>query len=68
MKLIFVCLEHEDQPRKVVDMDENEIRELCLQSGEIFLSQPVLLELKSPIKVCGKETSVIFSVISMLIR
>ena len=32
---------------------ESEIRGLCLKSREIFLSQPMLLELEAPIKICG---------------
>lgn len=38
---------------KAVDMTENEIKTLCLKSREIFLSQPVLLELEAPLKICG---------------
>lgn len=32
-----------------------EIRGLCLKSREIFLSQPILLELEAPLKICGKH-------------
>jgi serine/threonine-protein phosphatase PP1 catalytic subunit len=32
---------------------DSEIRGLCLRSREIFLSQPMLLELEAPIKICG---------------
>ena len=32
---------------------ENEIRGLCLKSMEIFPSQPTLLELVTPLKICG---------------
>ena len=34
-------------------MTENEIKWLCNKSREIFLSQPILLELEAPIKICG---------------
>ena len=34
-------------------MTENEVRSLCLKSREIFLSQPILLELEAPLKICG---------------
>jgi len=34
-------------------MTENEVRALCLKSREIFLSQPILLELEAPLKICG---------------
>ena len=34
-------------------MTENEVRGLCLKSREIFLQQPILLELEAPLKICG---------------
>lgn len=39
-------------PRQV-QLSENEVRALCTTSREIFLSQPNLLELEAPIKICG---------------
>ena len=42
------------RPGKIVNMTENEVRGLCLKSREIFLSQPILLELEAPLKICGK--------------
>lgn len=42
------------RPGKNVQLTENEIRGLCLKSREIFLSQPILLELEAPLKICGK--------------
>lgn len=39
---------------KQVQLTEAEIRQLCAASKEIFLSQPNLLELEAPIKICGK--------------
>lgn len=41
------------RPGKAVQLNENEIRGLCVEAREIFLSQPVLLELEAPIKICG---------------
>ena len=41
------------KPGKNVQLQENEIRGLCLKSREIFLSQPILLELEAPLKICG---------------
>jgi serine/threonine-protein phosphatase PP1 catalytic subunit len=41
------------RPGKQVNLSENEIRALCLHSREIFLSQPILVELEAPIKICG---------------
>ena len=41
------------RPGKNVRLTEAEIRGLCLKSREIFLSQPILLELEAPLKICG---------------
>ncbi|MCJ8738960.1 hypothetical protein PDJAM_G00041740 [Pangasius djambal] len=41
------------RPGKNVQLTENEIRGLCLKSREIFLSQPILLELEAPLKICA---------------
>ncbi|KAL2911696.1 type 1 serine/threonine-protein phosphatase catalytic subunit glc7 [Polyrhizophydium stewartii] len=41
------------RPGKQVQLTEAEIRFLCVKSREIFLNQPVLLELEAPIKICG---------------
>nr|CAD7447929.1 unnamed protein product [Timema bartmani] len=38
---------------KSVQMSEAEVRALCLKSREIFLQQPILLELEAPLKICG---------------
>nr|UVZ36692.1 PP2A [Calanthe triplicata] len=38
---------------KQVNLSEVEIRKLCVASKEIFLSQPNLLSLEAPIKICG---------------
>lgn len=38
---------------KQVNLPESEIRQLCAASKDIFLSQPNLLELEAPIKICG---------------
>ena len=40
-------------PGKLVLLEESEIRNLCTRSRDIFLSQPILLELKAPLKICG---------------
>lgn len=44
------------KPNKNVHLSENEVRGLCLKSREIFLSQPILLELEAPLKICGKSS------------
>ena len=41
------------RPGKNVDLTEDEIRGLCLIAQDIFLSQPILLELEAPLTVCG---------------
>ncbi|MBZ3889826.1 Serine/threonine-protein phosphatase PP1-beta catalytic subunit [Sciurus carolinensis] len=41
------------RPGKIVQMTEAEVRGLCIKSCEIFLSQPILLELEAPLKICG---------------
>lgn len=39
--------------RKQVKLSESEIRLLCVEGKKTFLSQPNLLKLKTPIKICG---------------
>lgn len=38
---------------KQVDLSEDEIKWLCFKSKEIFLEQPVLIEVEAPVKICG---------------
>lgn len=45
------------RPGKQVNLTEAEIRSLCTASREIFMQQPVLLELEAPIKICGTQSS-----------
>lgn len=40
------------RPGKQVDLLEHEIKFLCTKAREIFIQQPILLELEAPIKVC----------------
>ena len=42
-----------DRPGRNVVLQEAEIRGLCMKAREIFISQPILLELEAPIKICG---------------
>ena len=44
---------YSSKPGKQVNLTEQEIRGLCLKSREIFSSQPIMLELEVPLKVCG---------------
>jgi hypothetical protein len=41
------------RPGRQVNLTEAEIRYLCIKSREVFIQQPVLLELEAPIKICG---------------
>ncbi|PKA50816.1 Serine/threonine-protein phosphatase PP1 [Apostasia shenzhenica] len=38
-----------------VSMTEAEIRLLCICARDVFISQPCLLELEAPVKICGNE-------------
>jgi len=40
-------------PGRQISLSESEINELCIRCREIFLHQPILLELEAPIKVVG---------------
>ncbi|XP_044481741.1 serine/threonine-protein phosphatase PP1 isozyme 3-like isoform X3 [Mangifera indica] len=51
--IINRLLEVRGPPGKQVQLSESEILLLCVESGEIFLKQPNLLELEAPIKICG---------------
>ena len=42
------------KPGKAVNLTEDDLKYLCTKSREIFISQPNLLELEAPIKICGK--------------
>ncbi|CEG75694.1 Putative Serine/threonine-protein phosphatase [Rhizopus microsporus] len=53
----FILINHHkvrgNRPGKQVQLGEHEIRYLCLTAREIFMSQPILLDLEAPIKICG---------------
>ncbi|KAH8362747.1 hypothetical protein KR084_000552 [Drosophila pseudotakahashii] len=38
---------------KQLNLTETDIRLLCTRSREVFMSQPMLLELSAPVKICG---------------
>lgn len=42
-----------NRPGKQVQLHESEIKFLCTKAREIFINQPILLELEAPIKICG---------------
>lgn len=58
------------KPNKLVVLAESEIKWLCLKAKEIFMEQPVFLELFSPLNLCGKlvlyNKQVIFMVSSTI--
>ena len=43
----------QSRPGRQVNLTEQEVRTLCNRAREIFMSQPILLELEAPLKVCG---------------
>jgi serine/threonine-protein phosphatase PP1 catalytic subunit len=43
------------RPGQTVKLEEFEIRYLCTKSREIFIGQPILLELEAPIKVSRNQ-------------
>lgn len=45
------------RPGKQVQLLEAEIRHLCQKAREIFISQPILLELEAPIKASNIHSS-----------
>lgn len=44
------------RPGKQVQLLEAEIRFLCTKAREIFIAQPILLELEAPIKVLEQQS------------
>ncbi|PPR86440.1 hypothetical protein GOBAR_AA34251 [Gossypium barbadense] len=38
---------------KQVQLSEGEIRQLCINARQIFISEPNLLQIKAPIRICG---------------
>ncbi|KAL3200091.1 hypothetical protein MRX96_001297 [Rhipicephalus microplus] len=51
-----------------VPLTETEILGLCIKSREIFMSQPILLELEAPLKVCGDKHGQYTDLIRLLKR
>ena len=47
------CPVRGNRPGKPVQLQEYEIKYLCTKAREIFINQPILLELEAPIKICG---------------
>jgi serine/threonine-protein phosphatase PP1 catalytic subunit len=51
--LIERLLEGRRNRGKRIQLAESEIRKLCIIAKDVFLSQPILLELEAPVNVCG---------------
>jgi serine/threonine-protein phosphatase PP1 catalytic subunit len=51
-KLLEVC---GPKSCKNATLTEDEITFLCVSAREIFASQPILLELEAPLKICGSQ-------------
>lgn len=43
----------EGKEGKQVQLSEGEIRQLCINARQIFISEPNLLQIKAPIRICG---------------
>jgi len=41
------------RPGKQVQLTEQEIKSICIHARDVFMQQPILLELEAPIKICG---------------
>lgn len=41
------------KPGRLVQLSEGEICALCVRSRDVFMDQPILLELDCPLKICG---------------
>ncbi|KAK8682605.1 hypothetical protein V6N13_054989 [Hibiscus sabdariffa] len=51
--MIERLLESKDNRGKITQLNDSEIRQLCLSAKKLFLSQPNLLQLEAPINICG---------------
>lgn len=52
---------------KQVQLSESEIRQLCINARQIFLSQPILLHLRAPIRICGTNFIHVYCFIYVII-
>lgn len=52
-KIIDQLLTIRDNPGKQVQLPETQIRQLCHKSRDLFLEQPILLELEAPCNIVG---------------
>jgi serine/threonine-protein phosphatase PP1 catalytic subunit len=54
------------KPGKEVKLAESEVRALAIKSREVFINQPILLELEAPIKVCGDTHGQYYDLLRMM--
>ena len=47
------------RPGKEVNLPEEQIKQLISKATDVFMSQPVLLNLQAPIKVCGIDSGLL---------
>jgi Calcineurin-like phosphoesterase/Serine-threonine protein phosphatase N-terminal domain len=59
--ILFLFIVRGNRPGKPVQLAEYEIKYLCTKAREIFINQPILLELEAPIKICGGSFVVLLS-------
>lgn len=57
--IIHRLLEGRNNRGKRIQLTEAEIKNLCLAAKQVFLAQPVLLELEAPINICGIQYLII---------
>jgi serine/threonine-protein phosphatase PP1 catalytic subunit len=41
------------KPGEAVDLSEEDVKYVCTQAREVFMQQPMLLKVDSPIRICG---------------
>lgn len=58
----FFCLSAvRGSPGKQINIPATDITILCKKAREVMLSQPILLELEAPVRVCGESTHAAFT-------
>lgn len=63
--LCVSCTVRGNRPGKQVQLAEYEIKFLCTKAREIFINQPILLELEAPIKICGEPSTSRFGLVHL---
>jgi serine/threonine-protein phosphatase PP1 catalytic subunit len=53
------------RPGQFASLAEADIKWLCIESRDVFLSQPMLLELEAPIKICGDTHGQFFDLLRL---